>query len=612
MELARARVPDHRHGQAPFFILHTETARRFSHRTPCIVMVVLAASICTRAGTPILSRQFRDMSRSRVELLLASFPRLVSAHAQHTTIDADTVRYVYTPLEDLYLVLITNRTSNILQDIDTLHLFARVVQDMCANSSFVPPMVGEYAYPVRAAAGRVDETSVLRLSFELLGAFDEIIALGYRESVTLPQIQTILAMESHEEKIQEMIERNKEAEAKEELKRRAKMLENQRRDAARRGIPSSNFAASIGASAPGGFAGNASPSLSSPTVHRDDLRAASSPAPSAPSKAFKGKGMQLGKKSSAATANFLDPVATATPSTISPAPTPAASSEAPATAPAPGGAAPATSTPVEPVPSAPALDPHVLLPAVDAPVKLLARERVSLAAERDGSVRSLDVRGDLELTVRDAHWSKIRVSLAANASPLAGSLAWKTHPHIDAGGWATNTQLSLRDPKRAFPLNHPLGVLRWRATLAQGSADLGEVAPLVISSWPGPAPSGDGAEAIIEFSAAASLHNVTIRVALPGSVGAQVTGATQGDPDVQSNFVAWRLGDLDAGASGTLELTVPGADAEDPTAFATSAEFWSATTLALINVQSVTATESGDPAPFALQSFASPDRYVFG
>ncbi len=112
------------------------------------------------------------------------------------------------------MILITNKNSNILQDIDTLHLFARVTSDICRS---------------------LDESSVLRYSFELLGAFDEIVSLGYRENVNLTQVRSILEMESHEEKIQEIIERNKEMEAKEELKRRAKQLEMQRRDAARRG-----------------------------------------------------------------------------------------------------------------------------------------------------------------------------------------------------------------------------------------------------------------------------------------------------------------------------------------------------------------------------------------
>jgi coatomer subunit delta len=147
---------------------------------------VLAASICTRGGKAVLSRQFKDMARSRVEALLASFPKLADTGTQHTTVEQDNVRYVYQPLDELYMVLITNRQSNILQDIDSLHLFAQVVTSVCRS---------------------LDEREILRNAYELLSAFDELVNLGYRENVTMSQIKTFLEMESHEERIQEIIAR---------------------------------------------------------------------------------------------------------------------------------------------------------------------------------------------------------------------------------------------------------------------------------------------------------------------------------------------------------------------------------------------------------------------
>jgi hypothetical protein len=139
-----------------------------------------------RIFVAVISRQFREMSRTRIESLLASFPKLIPTNTQHTSVETPDVRYVYQPLEDLYIVLITNKASNILQDIETLHLFARVVSDMCRSA---------------------DQREILKLSFELLSAFDEIVSLGYREPVNLMQVQSVLAMESHEEKIQDIIAR---------------------------------------------------------------------------------------------------------------------------------------------------------------------------------------------------------------------------------------------------------------------------------------------------------------------------------------------------------------------------------------------------------------------
>lgn len=126
------------------------------------------------------------MTRARIESLLASFPKLIPTGTQHTSVETADVRYVYQPLEDLYILLITNKASNILQDIDTLHLFARVVSDMCRSA---------------------DQREITRNAFALLSAFDEIVSLGYREQVNLMQVRNVLEMESHEEKIQEIIAR---------------------------------------------------------------------------------------------------------------------------------------------------------------------------------------------------------------------------------------------------------------------------------------------------------------------------------------------------------------------------------------------------------------------
>lgn len=46
-----------------------------------------------------MSRQYVDMSRIRIEGLLAAFPKLIGSGRQHTYVETENVRYVYQPLD---------------------------------------------------------------------------------------------------------------------------------------------------------------------------------------------------------------------------------------------------------------------------------------------------------------------------------------------------------------------------------------------------------------------------------------------------------------------------------------------------------------------------------
>lgn len=147
-------------------------------------MVVLSACLTSKAGKPLVARQFVEMSRIRIEGLLAAFPKLINAGKQHTYVETESVRYVYQPMESLYLLLITNKSSNIMEDLETLRLLAKLVPEFCPE---------------------LDEEGVREQCFDIILAFDEVLAMGHRENLNLQQVKTALEMESHEEKLHQMI-----------------------------------------------------------------------------------------------------------------------------------------------------------------------------------------------------------------------------------------------------------------------------------------------------------------------------------------------------------------------------------------------------------------------
>ncbi|CAH2239726.1 jg6795 [Pararge aegeria aegeria] len=179
-------------------------------------MVLIAATVCTKSGKALVSRQFVEMTKARIEGLLTAFPKLMTGGRQHTFVETESVRYVYQPLDKLYMLLITTKASNILEDLETLRLFSRVVPEYCTQ---------------------LTEAEVLNQAFNLLFAFDEIVALGYRESVNLAQVRSFVEMDSHEEKIYQAVRQTQEREAANRMRERAKELQRERLEAAKRGLP---------------------------------------------------------------------------------------------------------------------------------------------------------------------------------------------------------------------------------------------------------------------------------------------------------------------------------------------------------------------------------------
>ena len=127
------------------------------------------------------------MTRVRIEGLLAAFPKLVGTGKQHTYVETENVRYVYQPLEQgtMFLLLVTNKQSNILEDLDILRLLSKVLPEYTQQQT--------------------DEEGISRHAFDLIFAFDEVISLGHKENVTMSQVKTFTEMESHEEKLHKMI-----------------------------------------------------------------------------------------------------------------------------------------------------------------------------------------------------------------------------------------------------------------------------------------------------------------------------------------------------------------------------------------------------------------------
>lgn len=117
----------------------------------------------------------------------------------------------------------------------------------------------------------MDEKDISENAFNLIFAFDEIVALGYRESVNLAQIKTFVEMDSHEEKVYLAVRQTQEREAKQKMREKAKELQRQRLEANKRGVSlgrgSSSASSYSGGISSGGFGSiSSTTAMSQPSV----------------------------------------------------------------------------------------------------------------------------------------------------------------------------------------------------------------------------------------------------------------------------------------------------------------------------------------------------------
>lgn len=540
-------------------------------------MGVLAIALCTRTGRALLSRQFVETTRHRVEGLLVAFPKLVSdasaSGKQHTFVETDTVRYVYMPLDaGIYLVLITGKGSNIIEDLDTLRLLSKVV----------PEQVG----------GSVSEEAISSHAFELIFAFDEVVSSGgYREDVTLHTIRTNLEMESHEEKLAAMIKASRQAAAAEESKRqaaaiKAKRLEEERM-AALSGAPrasggggkyaslSSTDVAAGGGS--GGYSGGGgSYGSSSSSGSRYDAGSAASAASSAAAPAAAparkpvagatgGLKLGAGKKpgglslsGGAASGGLAGLIAEEGMRERDMMLTSSDASAGGSGAAGGGSAAAAAAAATASAAAAVAEQAHVAL-----------EEHVTTKLTRDGTIESMVVKGSLTLTIADESVARLAVALARGPSDKL--YQYQTHPQVNKAAFASASTLVLKDPAKPLPVGPPVGMLRWTRTVKDTEAT--GVAPVTITCWP-EAAAGGGFTVSLEYTlqdTSVALEDLTITVPLGGDVAPRVASCSVGDwrHNAREHSLVWSIGPVggeggdDASTTGNLEFSVKGVKSED-------------------------------------------------
>jgi hypothetical protein len=501
------------------------------------------------------------MNRLRVEGLLAAFPKLVGHAKQHTFVETDSVRYVYQPLENqMYLLLVTTKASNIVEDLGTLRLLAKVVPDV---------------------AGSLQEQAIHEHAFDLIFAFDEVLtAGGYKEDATLSSIRTNLIMDSHEEKIQDALKQAKEEAANAEMRRQAKNIKDRQMAQLRQNLVSGQSLPMGPTGGMPGFGGGGPPGQGGIFDQFNDngvpnqFQQFQAPMPTKPEppKVLAKSGMKLGGGSTAKKDNLmaamaaednLFPLASSSMSTVAAAPS----------------AAPST------------------------PLTLSLEEKITVVMNREGGIDSSEVKGALTLTANTDAGTAAIVNVNKNVLDGLSTWTFQTHPKVDKKAYEQQGMLSLKGGK-GFPVNRGVGILRW----SYGGDD---AAPITINCWP--EDEGTGSINVnVEFELTRTdlvLNDVNILLPL-GTTDPPVMESIDGQykHDARAGMMCWHFDVVDANNStGSMEFSIAGNDTD--AFFPIQVGFNSDTLLCPIDVTGIVSSADGSPIPNDLTRRFSPESY---
>lgn len=95
---------------------------------------------------------------------------------------------------------------------------------------------------------------------------------------------------------------------------------------------------------------------------------------------------------------------------------------------------------------------------------VLIGEQVSIALARDGSLKTIDLKGDLQLEVQDRTVGPIRLQLSTPSTASPADLQYKQNPKVAKFDPAGERIIALKNASETFPVGKSLELLRWRLT----------------------------------------------------------------------------------------------------------------------------------------------------
>ncbi|KMZ99469.1 coatomer delta subunit [Plasmodium vivax North Korean] len=461
-------------------------------------MTVLSAAISTKSKI-LVSRQFQNISKCDLDSLTIPFHNLIERErSDHTYIETDKVRYVYQPLDSIYIFLITNINSNIIEDLEIIKVLSQIIQDLCQ--------------------GNINESTILKKCFTIIFYIDELIKNGVREIVNSNQIKTYIEMESHEEKLQTIIRENKEKEEKERRKFIASKLEKNRQKQGKAGsnsflsnevLSNADYGAGYGAgyNTSSGYGANYNANYNANAMDHF-LYKTEEPSEGILDEGFNAyRGMQLSsKKEQVKILNVVDSSKTI---------------------------------------NKPNINVNALF---DKPINIVINENVICTLSSEGTLCDLDIQGTFNMQINNHKYSKVILQLDNEYADKA-----KIHPILDKGKYNSNV-LELKDKGKNFRINTIYPLLKWKINHLNDS-----YIPLNISCWP--CEDNESTLLSLEIenkrkNAEDVIYDLNVNLMCPSSSKPQIMSKDKGIIEHDGILLAWKVDALKSNQNCQIEISI--------------------------------------------------------
>lgn len=246
------------------------------------------------------------------------------------------------------------------------------------------------------------------------------------------------------------------------------------------------------------------------------------------------------------------------------------------------------------------------LPVVQHPLMLAVTEKVSAKISKDGLAELLEVKGNLMLTAATDDVSNCAIKLR----PISNAaFNFNTHPKINKALYEKSSILQLKDAGKGFPSGRPVGVLKWNSN---GTNE--DLIPIRINCWPEEEARGQ-VNVSIEYSMDLKnfeLHEVKIHIPLGTNSAPNVVSADGTYKHNASNGeLVWELDLIDASnSSGSLEFNIQQKNTD--AFFPISVQFSSLQLYCNIDILEVTNVSSGNHIQYGFSKSMSSEEYLIG